>query len=258
MTMAKINHLTMIYPYYNAPGMLRRQLEVWDSMPVDLMDRVMVIVVDDGSQQRPAFPVLAEFGAPRFRFRLYKVLVDIPWNQHGAKNLAAREAPEGGWLFTSDIDHTLPPESLERMFEKDTLEKSCFYTVHRDTAYLDDQGQVAFKPMKNGHGNYKPHPNTFLLTRSAYWGAGGYDEDYCGTYGGDGPFARFLKIGHTQKHLTDVRIVRWPREVVPDASCQPEFREAYRPLYGPLFKKKGGGGAQRPTTWVRFPWTREL
>jgi hypothetical protein len=112
--------------------------------------------------------------------------------------------------------------------------------------------------MVNGSGNLKPHPNTFLLTKSAYWGAGGYDEDYCGTYGGDGPFARWLSVGRERKHLEDVRVVRWPREVISDASLPPAFREEYKKLYRPLFEAKGGGAAQRPTRWVRFPWERVL
>lgn len=252
-----INNLTMIYPYYNAPKMLQAQMVNWDLMPEELVPRVLIILVDDGSQEYPALDVVRDYGTRRFDLRLYRVLVDIPWNQHGAKNLAAMEAPDS-WFFISDIDHTLTMGSLRRVFDKQDLDKGCFYTVHRDTAYFNDAGEVDFRPMLNKDGNPKPHPNTFLLTKRAYWGAGGYDEDYCGTYGGDGPFVRWLKVNHQMKHLKDVRVVRWPREVISDASCQPAFREAYRPLYGPLFRKKGGGAADRPKDWVRFPWTREL
>ncbi len=253
-----IKHLTLIYPYYEAPRMLQAQLVNWDLMPEELAEKVLVILVDDGSQYFPAEPVVREYGKRNFRMQLYRVLVDIPWNQHGAKNLAAMKAPNGGWLFTSDIDHTLTMGSLARLFEDRKLDKGCYYTVHRDTAYLDDSGQVAFRPMIDQEGKPKPHPNTFLLTKRAYWGAGGYDEDYCGTYGGDGPFKRWLNVNHDHRHLKDIRIVRWPREVIADASLCPAFREAYKPLYGPRFKAKGGGAAPRPTSWVRFPWERVI
>lgn len=245
-----MNKLTLIYPYYNAPQMLATHLFSWALFPRDVLQHLAIIIVDDGSQQSPALPVVEHFKDSKLPLRLYRVKVDIPWNQHGARNLAAKEAPKG-WMLMSDIDHTVPLQSIEWILHS-KLDPGCFYTFKRMTRVPG--GRMA--PMLDKEGKPKPHPNTYLLTRNLFWNAGGYDEDFCGTYGGDGPFRRLLDKTGRHVHLGNVSIVRWPREVISDASQQPEFRDAYRGLYPTKFKEKGGSAMEKPTTWVRFPWER--
>lgn len=246
------NKLTIIYPYYNSPQMLRMHMFNWTMLPREVLERVLFILVDDGSRVSPAKAVIDEVWGDKIplQFRLYRVVPDIPWNQHGCRNLAAREAPKG-WLFMSDIDHTLPYYSLKWILEA-KLDVAKFYTVRRMTR--EPNGRVVL--MLDSQGRPKPHPNTFLLTKRMFWQAGGYDEDYCGTYGGDGPFRRALDKTGTHQHLNDPYVVRWPREVIPDASQQPAFRDKYRGLYYPKFKDKGGSTAEKPQEWVRFEWER--
>ncbi len=253
-----MDKLQIIMPYYNAPGMLHAHLFSWSMFPEDIRKRLKVILVDDGSQ-KPALDVIRSHWGddPMLDLQLYRVLVDIPWNQHGARNLGAQVADEG-WLFMTDIDHTLPLESVRWLLDQQKVNEHYFYTVRRMTAVRNGNGEVAFEPMLNKDDMPKPHPNTYLLTKAMFWAAGGYDEDFCGTYGGDGPFRRHLN--QVSKHclLSEPYIVRWPREIIPDASQPSEFREAYRPLYGPKFREKGGGAIKPPTDWVRFPWERQI
>ena len=249
-----VKRLTVIYTYYNSPQMLRVHLFNWSMLPDDMLKRVLFILADDGSRVSPALPVLKQFGEYPFQLRLYRAIPDIPWNQHGCRNLAAREAPDG-WLFLSDIDHTLPQSSLKWLLEHKVY-KDRFYTFRRMTR---TPGGKVVPMIDSRNGKPKPHPNTYLLPKRMYWDAGGYDEDYCGTYGGDGPFRRALNKVGFHEHLKDPYIVRWPREVIPDASQQPEFREKYRGLYEPKFRAKGGGGlAEKPGECVRFEWERQL
>lgn len=244
-----MNKLTMIYPYYNAPQMLATHLFSWSMFPKDVLQHLLFIIVDDCSQHSPALQVVKHFQDSRLPIRLYQVDVDIPWNQHGARNLAAMKAPKG-WMLMSDIDHTVPLESVEWILRA-KLDQGCFYTFQRMTRVPGGKVEPMLKD-----GKPKPHPNTYLLTRGLFWRAGGYDEDFCGTYGGDGPFRRLLNQAGQHVHLGRVSIVRWPREVIPDASQQPEFREAYRGLYYPKFKEKGGSRMGKPIDWIRFPWSR--
>lgn len=247
---------TLIYPYYNAPGMLRIQLSGWDLMPDWMKERVLVILVDDCSQV-PALETVRSSGPVDFQLQIYRVLKDIPWNQHGARNLGAKVAPNG-WLFMSDIDHTLPTASLAYLLdmEKDT---DRFYTLQRLTAVKDNDHSFRYEVMLGADGKSKPHPNTFLVTRTKFWKTGGYDEDYCGMYGGDGPFMRWMDRVALRTHLPEISLIRWSREVVPDASQPEEFREKYREVYRQAFRRKGELKERKPGGGViRFPWERVL
>lgn len=254
---SKPNKLVLIYPYYNAPMMLQTHLFNWAMIPDSVKKNVTIIVVDDGSQEGPALPVIMRNQPIGFDLRLYRVKVDIPWNQHGCRNLGVRVAPDGCWLFLSDIDHTLPADQIVKLISY-PLDKRYFYTVERMTASMHENGNIEYEIMTDSMGRPKPHPNTFLVTKSVFWRAGGYDEDYCGCYGGDGPFRRWLDRSAKHGHLSDIHVVRWPRDIIPDASMQPEMREKYKPLYRPIFESKGGGASQKPTDWIRFPWERLL
>lgn len=241
-----MNHLTLIYAYYENPAMLTRQYAIWRDYPEDLKDSVSVIVVDDASPKSPAMGVPRLSGLPRLQ--IYRVFKDIPWHQDGARNLGASQAPEA-WMFLSDMDHVLPSESLHDLLTLD--DKRAAYTFAR----LDAPSML---PTKDKGGRPKPHPNTFAMTRAMYWQVGGYDEVYCGTYGTDGEFAKRLYKVAKRIHLDHIPIVRYSREVIPDASTttlvrrskeneQAKLRAAYRKkMIGPKI------------TTLNFEWEREL
>lgn len=77
-----MKNLTMIYPYYDNPRMLGLQYGTWREYPEDLKQDLEIILVDDGSPESPAIDVPRPDGLPKLR--IYRVLVDIPWHQHGA------------------------------------------------------------------------------------------------------------------------------------------------------------------------------
>jgi glycosyltransferase involved in cell wall biosynthesis len=98
--------LSLVYPYYNNPRCLERQLELWTHLPPEIGRQVEYVLIDDGSPEpaviRPAGPV---------NITLARIKGDKPWNQHGARNLGMKLA-EGDWAIASDIDHVLPAEGL--------------------------------------------------------------------------------------------------------------------------------------------------
>lgn len=200
--------LSIILPYYRNPAMLAEQYRVWNSYPEETKAVIEFVIVDDGSPQEESVmtvPMQEDNPWPR----LYRVLEDRPWHQHGARNLGAHEAG-GAWLYLGDMDHVIPPSTLNEMISLCNYE--AIYTFGRVDA-------PDMRPtMKNGV--LKPHPNTFLMPRSAFWKIGGYDEDLTG-YGTDGFFrARLKDAGIPIVHRADIRIVRYPREVVADASTR--------------------------------------
>ena len=196
-------------PYYGNPMMLSEQMRVWCGYPEDLKREIEVVLVDDGSPADvAAMTVPRPEGLPPLR--IYRVLKDIPWHQHGARNLAAKEAI-GEWLFLTDMDHVLPAESL-----RDLL--SVFPSAGPKDAFtffrVDAPG---LKPTVNERGALKPHVNTFALRRDHFWRVGGYDED-CVGYGTDSYFRKRLFAASHLRHLAGIPIIRYPREVIADAS----------------------------------------
>lgn len=243
--------LSFCLPFYRNQGMLAEQYRVWAGYPEELKQQIEIVLVDDGSPQ-PAMDVPRPDGLPALR--LYRVLVDLPWHQHGARNLAASEAA-GPWLLLTDMDHVLPAESLTRLLER--LTGDAIFTFHRLDA-------PRLTPKRNDRGEFHPHVNTFALTKARFWATGGYDEDLTG-YGTDGYFRQRLYASGPAVHLEDVPIVRYPREVIADASSKPDdgtdpkaFRDAARngrANRAILADKQTRGEGPAVMT---FPWRQEL
>lgn len=238
--------LSLVYPYYRNPTMLAAQFRVWAGYADAAKAQIEIVVVDDGSPDTEAAATVSRpDGLPPFR--LYRVLEDRPWHQHGARNLGAREAA-GNWLFLSDMDHVLPADSLTKLLALPDLDR--VYTFAR----LDAPDLTP----KLLHGRPHPHPNTFCLKKARYWSIGGYDEDLTG-YGTDWAFRQ--QLGETT-HLSDVPVIRYPREVIADASTRSgatdpkAFRDAARRTNEcrQIVRRKQAAGL--PPKVLDFPWER--
>jgi hypothetical protein len=85
---------TLVMPYYINAGMLKAQFEMLRNLPANLRDLIGVVVVDDGSPTAPAVPEdLA--GIP---LQIYRIDIDIRWNQDAARNIGVRHA-ENNWVL---------------------------------------------------------------------------------------------------------------------------------------------------------------
>jgi hypothetical protein len=241
--------LTLVMPTYLNNGMLARQYEGWAAWPDELKRRLEVIIVDDGSPV-PAAEVPLPPGLPLVR--IYRVAKDIPWHQHGARNLGAHVASEG-WLLLTDMDHVLEAEAAERLLALlPTLDMDAIYTLDRIEA--DSR-----KPTKDRNGNPKPHPNSFVVTRELFWRIGGYDEDLTGVYGTDGFFRhRAFSIGR-RGHLA-IPLVRYWRDLIPDASTTTLPRKEGRdPGHKErILAEKRARGEADTVKVLQFEWERVL
>ena len=65
---------------------------------------------------------------------------------------------------------------------------------------------------------YKPHPNSWVFTRGMFNRIGGYDERLSGFYGTDGEFGKRVERATAKVVLLDEVLIRYPREVIADAS----------------------------------------
>ena len=146
--------LSLVYPYYNNQACLERQLLRWTGLPQELARRIEYVLVDAGSLEAARVP-----GNCPINLTLARIKEDIPWNQHGARNLGLKLA-EGDWAIASDIDHLFPAEGLSRVLSMNK-----------------DPGTVYYFGRKQEDGSPKhPHPNSFLVSRKAGWAAVGDDE----------------------------------------------------------------------------------
>lgn len=196
--------ITLIFPYYENPTMLAGQLEYLAAMPGELRALLSLIVVDDGSPTHPLGPadLRAMEAAGLADVQLWRIGVDVRWNWLACRNLAVEKA-RTVWVLMTDIDHMVPERTLRRIMAG-KLNGRCIYRFSR----VDAPKQTP----------YKPHPNSWLMTREMFDATGGYDERFSGYYGTDGMFRDRCAAAALEVILLEQPLVRVPREVVADAS----------------------------------------
>ena len=233
-------HITVVLPYYDNPEMFRHQQEHWNKWSTPLLAACEMIVVDDCSPNYPAlYQVMKE---RKFNFRLFRIKKNVRWNWIAAKNLGSHKAKKG-WLFLTDMDHRLSSTAFTRLLGLAVSAKPedmRYYTFDR----VDAPDMTP----------YKIHPNTYFMHRDLFWAVGGYDEEFSGYYGTDGYYRKRLDmVSGKGIHLDGCAVIRYPREVIPDASTT-EFerktdfdREKKEAMRSKLRKN-------RPMKALTFPW----
>lgn len=215
--------ITMIVPYYENPQWFAKQILHWSTYSMEHRRHLQVIVVDDGSQLDPAQTVLkiVKFDG----MELYRIKEDVRWNWLAARNIGAKHASTE-WIMLTDIDHVLPPDTLEAMVYG-TFDPEVIYRFSRH-----ERGQPIH-----------PHPNSWFMTKKMYWQVGGYDEALSGHYGTDGEYrrrcAKTAPIRIMQNHLVrcehqgDSSTLRYKRKQPEDARAKQLIRAR-----GPGWKPK--------------------
>lgn len=213
--------ISLIVPVYSSSKLVEAQLSEIALYPQE----IKTIFVDDGS------PVPLEI-PPLPNVSLYRIDVDIPWNNHGARNLGAHVA-ETEWLLLTDVDHVLPAWCASQLVTKQ-LSPDRWYAIERR------------KITPQGTERIHPAPNIFLITKHRFWELGGYDEDYCGSYGSDNVFRR-LRGGHYKTLPSEIYLeVRCGFGKQEEHSLSRDTTRAQE-----LFRQKGIVKAETP---LRFPW----
>jgi hypothetical protein len=196
--------ITLVLPYYINQGMLLEQMRAWRELPGHIREKLHVVVVDDGSPRDPALPVVQQ-AAPLglASFRLYRTLKDVRWNWLFCRNLGVRVA-DTQWVLLTDIDHVVPAATWRALMLDVALDPRSVYRFSRVDA-------PDLTP-------YKPHPNSWFLTRALFDEIGGYDERFSGFYGTDSEFRERLQQAARAVVMRSDVLVRYPRDVIADAS----------------------------------------
>lgn len=169
-----MNQITLVYPYYENPNMLKEHIKVWKTYN---NENIKIIIIDDCSSRNPANENITD---NTLNLRLFRIETPIPWNQHGAKNLGMKHVD--GWALLLDMDLLLETSQLEYLTSA-SLDKSVYYqSLRRHPKNL----------------NLTFHPNSFLIHSEMYWSIGGYDESFAGYYGSDAAFKKRLEKLHGQ------------------------------------------------------------
>lgn len=215
-----MRRITLCMAYYINAGMLAEQFRRLRALPQEIKDQICVIVVDDGSPDVAAKG--EQIGMP---LEVYRIGVDVRWNQDAARNIAAHHA-DTQWLLLTDMDHIVSLSAWKRILDH-KLHKTNVYRFSRTT--LEANGNET---------PYKPHPNSWLMTKKMYQLIGGYDERFAGHYGTDAEFRDRVQQT-TAIVMLDEHLIRVPRETIPDASTTTYVRKGAPEDSGAIQRIKG-------------------
>lgn len=162
-----------------------RQLIHFSKMP--LPHNVELIIMDDGSN-----PPLRGCTCCNYKLKIIATHDTRPWSQPCARNAGAKVA-KGEYLLMTDIDHVLSKESVYAAldFDGDKMMFPRKWGILDITGCLDRNLEVLARyglslALYDKRGlSAGSHPNTFVMRKSIFEELGGYDESYCGKYGGD-------------------------------------------------------------------------
>jgi hypothetical protein len=235
----------MVYAYYDNPDMLRRQLGEWMMYPPSCAEQIEFIVVDDGSPHASAMSVVTSAPVP-MNLSVYRVQVDRPWGQDGARNIGMHECGTP-WALMTDMDHLLACREVPSMLGAvDRALRGHYYMPMR---------------VKTSGDLYHPHPNSFLFNVEDFWKMGGYDEDFVGFYGSDGNFRKCAQgAGLHEIRTEQFRLILFGSNDVHDANTRTLTRKEgdLWAAKNPFLDKKRRGPAYKATRPFRSPYVRQL
>ena len=184
--------------------MLEKQLQHLVPLYLDGSQGIEVVLIDDGSPDKPLEARLRHHRGPYQNLRAFRVIGDLPWNHRVARNIGALES-RGEWLLLIDIDTLVPRATIEEILRAE-LVGGRYYLFNR---------------VENKTGRKLPtHHDSLLIKRSDYWKAGGYDSRFSGIYGAAGRFLRDLEWRGVKNAHLDLDIRRVESSEIPDATTE--------------------------------------
>jgi glycosyltransferase involved in cell wall biosynthesis len=189
--------LSICFSTYGQSFMLAKWFEHYYAQPKPVRDQVEVIVVDDCGTPRAV--IQKDHGVS-----LYRISIDRPWNQPGARNLAAHVATSRVLLLI-DVDMTLGDGMLEKLVSAAHQLKPSHVL------------RPALKHVSTGKLDHTS-PNVHLLLREDFLKIG-YDESYAGRKGwSDVNLLRVMQRAFELRNREDLWL--WfhsTTEAIPDA-----------------------------------------
>lgn len=233
--------VSFVIRFYNQPLMLRHQLETINAYPVELREKLHVVIVDDGSRDMTAVDVIKVYGIPNLAsFRLFRTTIDIRWNQEFATNLGVSQVTTD-WLLHLDIDHECPPDTLRHLIEREH-DSGTVYLFQRQVAATGTHRTMA--------------PGLWFITKALFDRAGGLDERFAGRYyPSDRDFmTRLERRAHAKISVLKDALTVYDESQIADASAcleAPHIVDAEGELQ---FAKIVEARGDRPTWRLTYPW----
>jgi len=191
---------SIIVSYYNNPEGLLTHAHLLSLYSDEWKDLVEFIVVDDGSQLKPARDYKSRFyeimGENRANWdvKFIELTEDIGFNSGGAKNTGVLNAKHSKVLLI-DMDVWLLPDKVPQ-----------FLHLHLEPKHFMGKFTVAFL-ISNHEG--MEHPNLFFMNKVDFMNIGGYNEVFSGRYGvEDAEFTERL-VHHGYQLLKEEKWVSW-------------------------------------------------
>lgn len=218
---------TIIHPYYEGGDAIATHLQNWAEYPGHIRDNLQFIFVDDGSPTEPLENYLPK-DVP-FNLSTFRIDVNIPWNDGGARNLGAHFA-KADWMIMMDLDKRITAEQMINLWNIQ-LDPKKYYKFHHPTS---------------PKGTYA---NQIIINRDVYMSLGGYNEDHSGGRGGSGSFFKTLEEAQIEleilpillRHISAGKVRVLDRTKI---SLEEKAAAAGRPMRKP----------DEPATMMRFPW----
>ena len=205
--------LSIIISVLDSHEVVRRQILNFRRMT--LPNEVEIILVDDGSSP----PI---DGNPYcHNLRIIQTNDQRAWSQPCARNYGAAYSV-GEYLLMTDIDHILSKEAIlsSCLFNGDKM------MFPREWGILDSEGclsqkmsnlaQYGLKLKQPSNGlSAGCHTNTFTIRRKIFEELCGYNEKFCGKYGGDdvdlsNRYGELHKLGKVSRHVIGPKIYVYP------------------------------------------------
>ncbi len=251
-----MKQITLVVPTYNNPQMLARQLAAWEKWSPEARAAFQIVIVDDGSSP-PADP----FYRGALPLSLYRIDTDLAWNQHGARNLGAHVA-DTPWLLMIDIDHVVPAgtaDAIAGLVADSATSWPKWFKFPRIRIGAADETRTKDETtgIRPDATNVvvRPGLNIFMCPRDAFWRAGAYNEDFCGTLCGDSQFLRELANDLGPPVVLDCALHVHTRHSVPDANTMGLSRDL-APGRALVAAAKRKGTVKGHAPYMRFPWRR--
>ena len=235
--------ITLVYAYYRSPEMFKRQLREWSNYPAHIRDQVEFIVTDDCSPKGRITETLPHI-PDGINIRIFRVLQKKKWNWLTCRNIGAHYAA-GEWLLLTDMDHMMAAKNIIRLW-------GALPELEEDIIYLFTRVDAPFGTP------YKPHDDSYFMTKSMYWEIGGYDEEFSGLYGTSGLYRQraFATAGGHRR--LKIPLTRFPREVMPDASTTEFTRKlpdlGHKKFVDQVVQRKVDGGRIDQIQVLSFPY----
>lgn len=238
------NKITQIIPYYKNLPMMKVHLENWDNYPSEVLEHLHIIFIDDFSPLDHQPDALLKSSKIRSNISLFRNLEDKGWNPDDCRNLGAMQSSTEWWLM-HDMDHLMLWQDMWQLM-----------TMDLDQGKTYRPSIIRMNPRMPWVDRIKT--NQFLVSKTNFWKAGGYDADYAGMRIADTCFIHNVQK-HAPIHVMDgVRFLRYDNSFFPGSetyNADRSRKEASR--RGKELRAKKGMDAV-PVNPVRFKWIKVL